>query len=285
MAFHEPPATYVREIELQTADLERARSFYENILGLQTIRSEKNELTLSADGKTALIHLTLPEYIEERPERTTGLYHFALLVPTRADLGRFIRHLVELKYPVQGASDHDVSEAVYLADPDGHGIEVYRDREASAWTINDGLIHMTVDPLDAEAVIAEAEGTSWSGMPLATRMGHIHLHVHNLAEAEAFYCGALGFQLVSRLGEHALFVSSAFYHHHLGLNTWAGKQASAPPANSIKLNWFDVVYPTADEKNAALSRLRTYGAAIHEANNEIFIKDPSGTWLKVTTHP
>jgi catechol 2,3-dioxygenase len=177
-----------------------------------------------------------------KPRRSAGLFHFAILVPSRAALGRSLRRLVDQRYPLTGASDHLVSEALYLDDPDGLGIEIYRDRPRDEWQrLPDGSIAMATDPLDLQALLDEpGAGTPWPGLEAATVMGHVHLHVPHLNSAEALYCGRIGFEPMLRGYPGALFVSAGGYHHHLGLNTWAGIGAPAPPGHAVGLRTFTI---------------------------------------------
>ena len=177
-----------------------------------------------------------------KPRRTTGLYHFAILVPSRAALGRSLRRLVDARYPLTGAADHLVSEAIYLDDPDGLGIEIYRDRPRDSWRrLAGGQIAMSTDPLDVQNVLDEPGAeTAWNGLDAATVMGHVHLHVPHLDTAEQFYCGRIGFDPMLRGYPGALFVSAGGYHHHLGLNTWAGVGAPPPPENAVGLQSFTI---------------------------------------------
>src|SRR5690606_17607427 len=181
-----------------------------------------------------------PEHIFSKEARRTGLYHFALLLPTRADLGKAIKHFSRNEVRL-GASDHLVSEALYLSEPDGNGIEIYRDREPEAWTWQDGFVGMSTDPLDARAVVEASGNEEWDGLPVGTVMGHVHLHVANLAESQAYY-EALGFEVVTPYPQ-ALFMSTGKYHHHIGMNTWNGAGAPRPSKESAGLEAFTLVYP------------------------------------------
>lgn len=178
-----------------------------------------------------------------RPRGTTGLYHFAVLVPSRADLAQSLRRLLDTRTPLQGVADHGVSESLYLADPDGIGIEIYRDRPRHEWPFVNGQLRMTTDPLDLEGLLAEhpaPEHPSPHHLAPDTRVGHIHLQVSDLDAARRFYVDVLGFELMQRFGRGALFVAAGGYHHHLGLNTWEGVGAPPPPAGAIGLDHFEV---------------------------------------------
>ncbi|MFS8630532.1 MAG: VOC family protein, partial [Bacillales bacterium] len=235
MNFHKKPTTFVSHVHLKVTDLERSLKFYQEIIGFKVLKKTDRTAALTADGKTALLTIEQPEGAMPKQGRTTGLYHFALLLPSRKDLGKMLKHLIETGYPLQGASDHLVSEAVYLGDPDGNGIEIYADRPASAWTWHGDEVAMTTIAMDWAGVVAEAGDEPWTGLPAGTIMGHIHLHVSDLRSSEKFYTEGLGLEVVNRYGGMALFISAGKYHHHIGLNTWNGVGAPKPHPNSAGL--------------------------------------------------
>lgn len=183
MNFHKHPHVFVGEVNLKVQNLHQSLSFYQEVLGFNVLNQTEKSTTLSADGVHPLLTLEQPEHIVPKEQRTTGLYHFALLLPNREELGKILAHLIRLNIQL-GSSDHLVSEAIYLSDPDGNGIEIYRDRPSTEWKWNDGEVKMTVDPIDARGIVAEAEGETWNGLPLDTVMGHIHLHVSDLKSSE-----------------------------------------------------------------------------------------------------
>jgi len=234
------PNTSIGATHLTVADLERSRRFYVDVLGFRELERQGTTLTLTADGATPLLALTELPGAPPKPARATGLYHFAILVPSRLDLARSLRRLAELRYPLSGASDHLVSEALYLNDPDGNGIEIYRDRPRAEWPRLNGQIRMATDPLDLDGILAELDRDDrpWDGLAPATTIGHMHLHVADLRAAEAFYHGLLGFDIMLSFGGSALFLSAGGYHHHIGLNTWAGVGAPPAPPGSAGLRYF-----------------------------------------------
>jgi catechol 2,3-dioxygenase len=249
------------------------------VIGFQILSRSERTADLTADGRTALLTLEQPEGIVEKKRRTTGLYHFALLLPSRADLAQFVLHLASLDVPL-GSADHLVSEAIYLSDPDGNGIEVYRDRDPSTWTWDDLEVRMATDPLDFRDLLKGVKDRTWQGLPQGTVMGHIHLHVAELAQTEVFY-RALGFEVVSRFGPQALFVSNGKYHHHIGLNTWNGIGAPRPSASSVGLKWFDVIYPDDAARGQAVANLRQLGIAVAEEEAGWMVEDPSGNHIRL----
>lgn len=281
MAFHRDPHTFVNQVHIHVKDLERSLLFYQEIIGFKLLERNEKKALLTADGKTPLLTIEKPENVLTKEPRTTGLYHFALLLPQRSDLAKALSHLINTGYPLQGASDHHVSEAIYLADPDGNGIEIYADRPAHSWMKEDGQILMTTERLDIEDLLQDTKSESWNGLPDHTMMGHIHLHVSDLQKAEDFYCNGLGFDVVTRYGHQATFISTGGYHHHIGLNTWNGVGAKAPAANSVGMKWFSLVFPHEEARNEAVNRLKTLGASVQEEEGIFITKDPSGNHIRL----
>jgi catechol 2,3-dioxygenase len=281
MDFHKYPNIFVGEVSLLVADLSRSTQFYTEVIGFKVLKQTDTATVLTADGSTPL--LTIEQSGNSAPgnPRTPGLYHFALLLPERADLARALLHLLQKGYPLQGASDHLVSEALYLADPDGNGIEIYSDRPSEQWGWQNGLVEMTTERLDAEGLLAETQGRNWEGLPAGTVMGHIHLQVSNLQETEEFYCKGLGFDLVNRYGQHALFVSSGGYHHHIGLNTWNSAGAGRSIPGSIGLQYFTLILPDSEAVSIIIDRLRQIRAEIKEGHEGTVVVDPSGIHIKL----
>jgi catechol 2,3-dioxygenase len=278
MNFHKVPNTFVGEVNLKVQDLQRSLSFYQEVIGFNVMEHTGKRATLTADGIHPLLSLEeLEEPLPKEP-RTTGLYHFALLLPSREELGKILAHFIKLNIQL-GSSDHLVSEALYLSDPDGNGIEIYRDRPSSDWTWNKDQVQMAVDPLDGRGIVAEADGESWHELPADTVMGHIHLHVSDLNSTEEFYVKGLGFDAVSRFGNQALFISTGGYHHHIGLNTWNGIGAPRPNVNSAGLNWFTLHFPNEEKRSTTIRRLESLGAIIQKQNGKFLTHDPSGNQI------
>ncbi|MEM1505092.1 VOC family protein [Domibacillus sp. 8LH] len=272
--FHEKPHTFVGEVSIRVTDLNRSIAFYTQIIGLKVLSQSEQQAVLTANGQTALVTLEQPEGVIRKAGRTSGLYHFAILLPERKDLAQFLRHLLQTGYRF-GAADHYVSEAIYLDDPDGNGIEVYRDRPASEWTWNDGLVDMATVQLDGDSILAESEET-FTGLPAGTIMGHIHLHVSNIPDAERFYTEGLGFEIVSHYPQ-AIFTSTGRYHHHIALNTWQGVGAPRPAENSAGLNWYTIVFPNEEAREEAVARLQNIGANVDQYVTE----DPAGNRIRL----
>jgi catechol 2,3-dioxygenase len=210
-----------------------------------------------------------------RPPRTTGLFHLALLVPSRAELARAVHRVTGASWRFTGAADHLVSEALYLDDPEGNGIEIYRDRPRDEWESESGELKMGTLPLDLEGVLGGvADGDIGDGMTGGTRIGHVHLQVADIAEAEEFYVGALGFEPTVKRYPGALFVSAGGYHHHLGLNTWAGVGAPPPPEGARGLRSFSVLLPNPDALAAVQASLAAEG--LEACDETTSFVDPSG---------
>jgi catechol 2,3-dioxygenase len=220
--------------------------FYRDVLGFERMGSPSEgaastAVALGPKGGRTLIELHEQKDAMTKPRRSSGLYHFAILVPSRAALGRSLRRLAEKRWSMSGAADHLVSEALYLDDPDGLGIEIYRDRPRETWRVSSGELAMATDPLDLQALYEEPGAeTPWQGLEAGTIMGHVHLHVPHLDTAESFYCDRIGFDPIVRRYPGALFVSAGGYHHHLGLNTWVGVGAPPPPENAVGLRSFTI---------------------------------------------
>lgn len=232
-----PADAHIGLVSLTVSNLEQSTRFYQDVLGFESTPDG-----LRPPGGRILIELHEQPDATPKPRRNSGLYHFAILVPSRAALGRSLRRLIDQRWPISGAADHLVSEALYLNDPDGLGIEIYRDRPRDAWrTSAAGELAMSTDPLDLQGVADEpGADRPWTGLEAGTAMGHVHLHVPHLDTAEAFYCGRIGFDPIVRGYPGALFVAAGGYHHHLGLNTWAGVGAPAPPETAVGLRGFTI---------------------------------------------
>jgi catechol 2,3-dioxygenase len=281
------PATRIGAVELTASDLGRSRRFYEDVLGLRGSELADDRLALGApDGDDALVVLRGDPAAPARSPRTTGLFHLAILVPNRVELARALARLAAHRWPLDGASDHLVSEALYLSDPDGNGIEIYRDLPRSDWHRRDGQIEMATLPLDLRSIGAELAEPAAPAQLVSpeTRMGHIHLQVSDLETAEAFYCGVLGFDVTLRGYPGALFVSAGGYHHHIGLNTWHSRGAPPPPPGAVGLRHFEVVLPD----DAALARVvdRVRGAPLAtepSVDGGVLVRDPFGNGVRLRT--
>lgn len=278
-----PDAAHPGSFTLTVADLDRAVTFYSQTLGIPILSQTDRSASLGVDGKP-LVVLNLNQGALRPPRNSTGLYHVAILLPTRADLARLVTHLAQTKYPLTGYADHLVSEAFYLNDPDGNGIELYRDRPRNEWPRDGDLVHMENAPIDFDDFFADAEreGTSWAGMPSGTTLGHMHLKIGNDKEAEAFYTEVVGFSVMAYYPS-AVFVSAGGYHHHLGMNMWESRGGSAKPAGAVGLEEWSIVVPDADAANAAAERLSNAGALIERGDDYVLFADPWGTKARIVT--
>jgi len=274
MHFHEKPNTYVTNVEIKVSDLQRSLTYYQEVIGFKVLHQESHKATLTADGKTALLTIVQPETVEEKTRFTTGLYHFALLLPSRRDLANVISHFHK-NGVYFGASDHDVSEALYLSDPDKNGIEIYADRPEDKWTWHSNQVHMVTEPLNIQSILAEGNDT-WSGLPTGTVMGHIHLSVSNLTEAEEFYTKGLGFDIVTRYGTQALFISTGRYHHHIGLNTWYSENAPKLGEHQVGLKTFSLRLDNEQQVATMKENLRAIGAPVTDIAGGFQTEDPAG---------
>jgi catechol 2,3-dioxygenase len=238
------PETTVGAVHLTVADLDRSLAYYTGAIGLEVLGSESSQASLGAGGRE-LLHL-----IEEPGARPadgfTGLFHFALLVPERRDLAGWLQHAIRDSVQLTGASDHFVSEALYLRDPDHHGIEVYADRPRRLWEGQAGRIGTW--PLDLDDLLATNTEPA-AALPPGTRMGHVHLRVSDVDESVRFYRDVVGFDLVAQIGDQAAFLSAGGYHHHIGANTWESRGATPPPVGTARLLGYTVVVPTAAERD------------------------------------
>jgi catechol 2,3-dioxygenase len=283
------PATTLGSVRLAVADLDRAATFYERVVGLrpQERDDERALARLGTPDGRVLVELAGRPGAPPRGRRSSGLFHLALLLPSRAELALALRRIVAAGWRLDGASDHLVSEALYLSDPEGNGIEIYRDRDRAEWGYEpDGQIKMATLPLDLDAVVAElpaqaADGETFEdpGVPADTRMGHVHLQVADLERAERFYHGVLGFDVVVRGYPGALFVSAGGYHHHLGLNTWASAGGGPNQPGTRGLARYVVALPDADELAAVRARLEAAGEAVAETADGVVASDPFGNEL------
>jgi catechol 2,3-dioxygenase len=276
-----PEATHLGRVRLQVADLERSLAFYERVLGMRVIRRTSDSVSLGPHGEDReIVHLRQLRTARPVPKRgLLGLYHFAILLPDRPSLGRFVAHLGAIG-EYAGMSDHFVSEAVYLTDPDGLGIEVYADRPRDAWRYDERQLYMTTDHLDVDDLVKSAGGEGWTGMPAGTVLGHVHLYVDDIARAEAFYHEALGFDKVVWSYPGALFMSAGGYHHHLGTNTWARGAPLATDADARLLEW-EIIVPVKKDAEEAARHVTASGYPVKEENGEWVLTDPWGTSLRL----
>lgn len=276
-----PAATRLGRVRLQVADLGRSLIYYRDVIGLRVIDQRDGWVLLGTHGDGVPL-IELHEYPGATPvprRGRLGLYHFALLLPERAALGRFVRHLATVGARA-GSSDHLVSEAIYLQDPDGLGIEVYADRPRSSWRTEGQQLRMTTAPLDLEDLTRAAGTDVWTGVPAGTEVGHVHLHVADLERAASFYHQGLGFDAMVWDYPGALFLAAGGYHHHLGLNTWAAGAPTARADDARLLDW-EVILPSPADADAAAASLRKQGYDALQEGGGWRASDPWGTGLQI----
>lgn len=279
------PETSVGTVRLTVTDLDRSRAFYERAIGLRPSELDDGTLAFGVAGERPLIELRGDSAAPRLNRRAPGLYHLAILVPTRLDLAFALARLAEARYPLDGASDHLVSEALYLSDPDGNGIEIYRDRPRADWPRAGDQLQMSTLPLDIDDLIGELRVATelQASVPSATTIGHVHLQVSDLRGAEAFYHGVLGFDVVVRGYPGALFVSAGGYHHHIGLNTWHSAGAAPAVEGSVGMRSFDIELPDERSLGAVLARIEAASIPSTREHDGVFVRDPFGTGVVLRT--
>lgn len=270
-----PDRAHIGAVHLQVGDLARSVEYYRTVLGLDVLETGAARMTLGVRGEAPLVYVVEKRGVSRAPARGRfGLYHFALLLPDRASLGRFAAHALRLGLR-PGMAHHGVSEALYLSDPDGLGIEVYADTPRAFWRYRGNELVMTSESLDIGSLIAAGEGGEWAGAPAGTVVGHVHLHVGDLATAERFYHRALGFNRTMWSFPGALFFSAGGYHHHVGTNIWSpGPAASSGEARLLR---WELVVPTREHAIDAGQRLRQAGYDVNEMNDGVHVQEPWGT--------
>jgi len=276
-----PAATHLGKVSLQVADLDRSLAFYERVLGLRVVERSGNRAVLGALGSdTAIVELVERPGARVVPRRgLLGLYHFAILLPERQALARFVRHLGDIGMQA-GMSDHFVSEAIYLQDPDNLGIEIYADRPRSEWRVEQGQLSMTTKTLDVGSLLAAAGDEPWEGAPPGTKIGHVHLHVGDIDRAAAFYHDGLGLDKMVWNYPGALFLSAGGYHHHLGTNTWAQGAPSASDQDARLIEW-EILLPNTGAVEATAASLERAGYPIEREGADVVARDPWGTQLRI----
>lgn len=278
------PNTEIGSVTLRVSDLERARSFYEKVLGCEVLEETDGSLALGVKPDRVFLNLEDSPGASRPSGATTGLYHFAILVPDRRALAVVLERLVRNEYALQGAADHYVSEAVYLADPEGNGIELYADRPRSDWHTADGQLRMGTAALDVDSLLAAIDDgrPRESRLPEGTRIGHIHLHVADLEDGIRFYRDVIGFDLMMRYGPSAGFLSAGGYHHHIGINTWAGVGAPPPPAGSSGLQHFTIQVADDSDVERIAKQARLAKLEYERQDEVLIIRDPSENRIVIT---
>lgn len=269
---------HIGRVALKVANLEKMTRFYQEIIGLQVLEHNATQSTLGVDDAILLELQKVQNPLPVTPK--TGLYHVAFLLPSRKDLGNALRHYLTVKAPVIGASDHGYSEALYLNDPEGNGIEVYRDKPQSEWDIRaDGEIVGVTLEMDAEGVLAASDGT-WDGFPKETIVGHVHLKVADLMQTENYFTEVLGLSLKNNFGDQAKFFATGDYHHHIGSNIWLGKNVPAMTENDLGLNYFSFLVPNQAELDRLEKHWKNRIDYTKDENGSLTVVDPNGITIK-----
>jgi len=266
------PDTRMGSVHLTVSNIGRSLDYYERVVGLQVHERTNGDARLGAGGEDLLVLYEQPG--AEPAPRNTGLFHFALLLPTRHDLARWLGRAVQQEVRFEGMSDHLVSEALYLRDPDWHGIEIYRDRPRAEWERDGNFVRMATLPLDVQGVLSSLDGgePELEGLPRGTTMGHVHLQVADIAATESFYTDQVGLDLQARYGDQASFMSAGGYHHHLGGNVWNSRGAAPPPPGSAALRHFTVLLPDEQELERVAARIPD---AARADGGGVVVEDPS----------
>ena len=272
------PATRMGAVELTVADLDRSLDYWQRQIGLDVRARENGRAELGTD-ETVVV---LVEQSGARPaDGFTGLYHVALLVPDRPSLARWLAHAARDRVALTGLSDHDVSEAIYMRDPDHHGIEIYADRPRERWQ-GEVAQRMTTIPLDVDDLLGELDAPAaapFDGLPEGTRVGHVHLRVADVDETVRFYRDVLGFDLMAQLGPAAAFLAAGGYHHHLGANTWESRGAPPAPPGSATLRHATILVPGREELERIVAKTADAGQEPEPVEGGVFVRDPSANGL------
>lgn len=269
-----PPQASLGEVELRVRDLDRALDFYQGTLGMRVLDRRAGAATVGGDAP--LVRLAGDPDAPERPPRAAGLYHVAILLPSRAHLARILEHFAVFRVPLTGAADHLVSEALYLEDPEGNGLEIYADRPRHDWRWDGPSLHMATRVLDVDDLLAAAGGDGWTGVPDGTTVGHVHLQVGDVRAAEAFYRDVVGFDLTARYGEDATFLSAGGYHHHVAANAWGTR--GGPPAREGAAGLVAWTIRAGDQ--AAVDALAAR-ALVEPERGAAVLRDPAGNVVRV----
>lgn len=274
-----PASTSVGEVSLTVKDLGRSLAFYRDTLGYTADETSDGLVQLTAGSGHAGFVLRERPDAQPKPRRTSGLFHAAILLPARPDLARMVQQLGARNWPIGGASDHGVSEALYLDDPDGNGLEIYTDRPRETWPRKGGQVAMMTEPLNFDSLFGELNGSEpeWTGIPDGTTIGHIHLQVSNLEDSARFYTDVLGFETMQDTYPGALFVAAGGYHHHIGMNVWAGRGVPPSPPSTAGLTRFTIDVPDRGSWDALLHRLAGADEPVERYGETVaFVADPNG---------
>ncbi|GAF64752.1 putative catechol-2,3-dioxygenase [Bacillus sp. TS-2] len=285
MTYQLPKHVQLGHIQIKVSELKRSITFYENILGLEVLKIEENLAYLTADGTKPLVILEeIPDALIIPAQQNAGLYHFALLLPSREELGLLLKNMLSYQVSI-GSGDHHVSEAFYLSDPDGNGIEVYADRPMSSWLKDEnGHYIMTTEAVHAQELLEIVGNREFNKLPEKTKLGHVHFHAHSLQDSAQFYQEVLGFDITmdaKQMG--AVFLAANQYHHHIGLNRWAGHLAPKRPKQAVGVQYYSIILPTLNDLEDIKQHLSFNQINFTEYNQTISLKDPNDVTVQLTT--
>ncbi|MCF7924170.1 MAG: VOC family protein [Candidatus Izimaplasma sp.] len=274
--YYHKDAIHISRIDLLVKNLNKSKKFYTNNLGFSILKETNEYVALTVDHKTELIRLHQDNIVNNSNDKM-NIYHFAILLPTRESLGKFLHHLIDKQIPIDGAADHSVSEAIYLQDPDGFGIEISCDKDDTEWVNKDNKIQMDTLPFDYKGVYYSIPDYEiFSKMPTETIIGHLHLQVDNLGESKSFYNNIIGFDIVNETIKNAVFMSDKNYHHHLALNSWRSHSIS-----HNKMKSFTITYPNCEKYLRTIENVKAANIKYQETNEGIHILDPENTEIYI----
>lgn len=242
----------IGRVGLKARDAQRLADYYVATLGLKTLSKEAERIVLGTEERP-LLEIEGSLSLQQDDPRSAGLYHTAFLFPERTDLARWINHAIETRIKVDGAADHDVSEALYLTDPEGNGVEIYADRPREAWTFSGNSVHMSTDPLDIQSLLdtLSPSDPAWTGSPVGTVIGHVHLRVGDVQTAEQWWREAQGLDTMLLYGGQAVFMASGGYHHHIGANSWQSRGAGPRRNDRTGLSFVELLSKKAADEHVA----------------------------------
>lgn len=284
--YHSNEIAHVSSVEIRVLNLKKSIEFYTTVIGMKLINQTVEQADFGVQTNEVLLSLIQIENGQTKEPRTAGLYHVAYLLPTRKDLGLILKHFIDLRTPLQGASNHGISEAIYLADPDGNGIEIAADTPDTTWKWNGDKLDILSDngPMDVQAVLNEAKDSEFNGLPDSTIVGHLHLHASELVESKKFYRDILGLDIVIEIPNSALFMSYGKYHHHIAINLWNGKGVKQASDTTPGLIVANLSIPSADQLNTIENKLNELNYPYIKKDLSLSVKDPSGNQFRLSTN-
>lgn len=281
MNYHTKDIAFFNALTLQVTNLNKSKQYYEDIIGLTALNVGEDFVDFTTNGKDVLLRIEQPQNIKAKNKYATGIYHFALLLPSRADLANFTNSLISKAVEI-GAANHLVSEALYLKDPDGVDIEIYADTDPNSWTWEEAMVTMTSDPLDFNDLIKQVNNSAAVKLPEGTIMGHIHMYAKSLEPMLTFYRDALNFEIVSQFGAQAAFMSKEKYHHHIAVNTWKGSGAPLPQKDEAGLKSLELRFENEEKRQAQIKRLEDYNFEVIKEDQHYTVNDPEGNKIELT---